>query len=161
MPRTYTYKGSEFKVKENNLKQLRILQPLKKELARLEFESKKNLDRKILLKYQMKLKELRLNIARMKERKEDTTAKEKELKELIEAYETDSEVATLNNFIESQNESIMMDLFFNEYLMRQSIPAIVEGDYSIFNYDEDEFYLFAGQVISDFFLSMRKTDSNT
>lgn len=161
MPRTYTYKGSEFKVKENNLKQLRILQPLKKELARLEFESKKNLDRKILLKYQMKLKELRLNIARMKERKEDTTAKEKELKELIEAYETDSEVATLNNFIESQNESIMMDLFFNEDLMRQSIPAIVEGDYSIFNYDEDEFYLFAGQVISDFFLSMRKTDSNT
>lgn len=161
MPRTYTYKGSEFKVKENNLKQLRILQPLKKELARLEFESKKNLDRKILLKYQMKLKELRLNIARMKERKEDTTAKEKELKELIESYETDSEVATLNNFIESQNESIMMDLFFNEDLMRQSIPAIVEGDYSIFNYDEDEFYLFAGQVISDFFLSMRKTDSNT
>ena len=161
MPRTYTYKGSEFKVKENNLKQLRILQPLKKELARLEFESKKNLDRKILLKYQMKLKELRLNIARMKERKEDTSAKEKELKELIEAYETDSEVATLNNFIESQNESIMMDLFFNEDLMRQSIPAIVEGDYSIFNYDEDEFYLFAGQVISDFFLSMRKTDSNT
>ena len=161
MPRTYTYKGSEFKVKENNLKQLRILQPLKKELARLEFESKKNLDRKILLKYQMKLKELRLNIARMKERKEDTTAKEKELKELIEAYETDSEVATLNNFIESQNESIMMDLFFNEDLMRQSIPAIVEGDYSIFNYDEDEFYLFAGQVISNFFLSMRKTDSNT
>jgi len=161
MPRTYTYKGSEFKVKENNLKQLRILQPLKKELARLEFESKKNLDRKILLKYQMKLKELRLNIARMKERKEDTTAKEKELKELIEAYETDSEVATLNNFIESQNESIMMDLFFNEDLMRQSIPAIVEGDYSLFNYDEDEFYLFAGQVISDFFLSMRKTDSNT
>jgi len=161
MPRTYTYKGSEFKVKENNLKQLRILQPLKKELARLEFESKKNLDRKILLKYQMKLKELRLNIARMKERKEDTTAKEKELKELIEAYETDSEVATLNNFIESQNESIMMDLFFNEDLMRQSIPAIVEGDYSLFNYDEDEFYLFAGQVISNFFLSMRKTDSNT
>jgi len=161
MPRTYTYKGSEFKVKENNLKQLRILQPLKKELARLEFESKKNLDRKILLKYQMKLKELRLNIARMKERKEDTSAKEKELKELIEAYETDSEVATLNNFIESQNESIMMDLFFNEDLMRQSIPAIVEGDYSLFNYDEDEFYLFAGQVISDFFLSMRKTDSNT
>lgn len=160
MPRTYTYKGSEFKVKENNLKQLRILQPLKKELARLEFESKKNLDRKILLKYQIKLKELRLNIARMKERKEDTTAKEKELKELIEAYETDSEVATLNNFIESQNESIMLDLFFNEDLMRQSIPAIVEGDYSLFNYDEDEFYLFAGQVISDFFLSMRKTDSN-
>ena len=161
MSKIYTYKGSEFKVKENNLKQLRILQPLKKELARLEFESKKNLDRKILLKYQIKLKELRLNIARMKERKEDTTAKEKELKELIEAYETDSEVATLNNFIESQNESIMMDLFFNEDLMRQSIPAIVEGDYSIFNYDEDEFYLFAGQVISDFFLSMRKTDSNT
>ena len=126
MPRTYTYKGSEFKVKENNLKQLRILQPLKKELARLEFESKKNLDRKILLKYQMKLKELRLNIARMKERKEDTSAKEKELKELIESYETDSEVATLNNFIESQNESIMMDLFFNEDLMRQSIPAIVD-----------------------------------
>lgn len=161
MPRTYTYKGSEFKVKENNLKQLRILQPLKKELARLEFESKKNLDRKILLKYQIKLKELRLNIARMKERKEDTSAKEKELKELIESYETDSEVATLNNFIESQNESIMMDLFFNEDLMRQSIPAIVEGDYSLFNYDEDEFYLFAGQVISNFFLSMRKTDSNT
>ena len=55
----------------------------------------------------------------------------------------------------------MLDLFFNEDLMRKSIPAIVDGDYSIFNYDEDEFYLFAGQIISDFFLSMRKKDSNT
>ena len=97
----------------------------------------------------------------MKERKEDFTTKEKELKDLIEQYETDSEVATLNNFIESQNESVMLDLFFNEDLMRKSIPAIVDGDYSIFNYDEDEFYLFAGQIISDFFLSMRKRDSNT
>ena len=55
----------------------------------------------------------------------------------------------------------MLDLFFNEELMRKSIPAIGDGDYSIFNYDEDEFYLFAGQIISDFFLSMRKRDSNT
>ena len=35
MSKTYHYKGSEYTVKENNLKQLRILQPLKKELARL------------------------------------------------------------------------------------------------------------------------------
>ena len=161
MSKTYTYKGSEYKVKDNNLKQLRILQPLKKELARLTFEAAKGIDRSILLKYQQRLKQLNLEIYRMKERKEDATAKENELKELIQKYETDSEVATLNNFIESQNESVMLDLFFNEDLMRQSIPAIVEGDYSIFNYDEDEFYLFAGQVISDFFLSMRKTDSNT
>ena len=161
MSKTYTYKGSEYRVKDNNLKQLRILQPLKKELARLTFEAAKGIDRSILLKYQQRLKQLNLEIYRMKERKEDATAKENELKELIQKYETDSEVATLNNFIESQNESVMLDLFFNEDLMRQSIPAIVEGDYSIFNYDEDEFYLFAGQVISDFFLSMRKTDSNT
>ena len=160
MSKTYTYKGSEYRVKDNNLKQLRILQPLKKELARLTFEATKGIDRSILLKYQQRLKQLNLEIYRMKERKEDTTAKENELKELIQKYETDSEVATLNNFIESQNESVMLDLFFNEDLMRQSIPAIVEGDYSIFNYDEDEFYLFAGQVISDFFLSMRKQDKN-
>ena len=160
MSKTYTYKGSEYKVKDNNLKQLRILQPLKKELARLTFEATKGIDRSILLKYQQRLKQLNLEIYRMKERKEDATAKENELKELIQKYETDSEVATLNNFIESQNESVMLDLFFNEDLMRQSIPAIVEGDYSIFNYDEDEFYLFAGQVISDFFLSMRKQDKN-
>ena len=160
MSKTYTYKGSEYRVKENNLKQLRILQPLKKELAKLTFEATKGIDRSILLKYQQRLKQLNLEIYRMKERKEDATAKENELKELIQKYETDSEVATLNNFIESQNESVMLDLFFNEDLMRQSIPAIVEGDYSIFNYDEDEFYLFAGQVISDFFLSMRKQDKN-
>ena len=160
MSKTYTYKKSEYRVKDNNLKQLRILQPLKKELARLTFEATKGIDRSILLKYQQRLKQLNLEIYRMKERKEDTTAKENELKELIQKYETDSEVATLNNFIESQNESVMLDLFFNEDLMRQSIPAIVEGDYSIFNYDEDEFYLFAGQVISDFFLSMRKQDKN-
>ena len=160
MSKIYTYKGSEYKVKDNNLKQLRILQPLKKELARLTFEATKGIDRSILLKYQQRLKQLNLEIYRMKERKEDATAKENELKELIQKYETDSEVATLNNFIESQNESVMLDLFFNEDLMRQSIPAIVEGDYSIFNYDEDEFYLFAGQVISDFFLSMRKQDKN-
>ncbi len=161
MSKTYHYKGSEYTVKENNLKQLRILQPLKKELARLSFESTKGIDRKILLQYQLKLRQLNLEIARMKERKEDPSAKETELKALIEQYETDSEVATLNNFIESQNESVMLDLFFNEDLMRKSIPAIVDGDYSIFNYDEDEFYLFAGQIISDFFLSMRKRDSNT
>ena len=160
MSKTYTYKGSEYRVKENNLKQLRILQPLKKELAKLTFEATKGIDRSILLKYQQRLKQLNLEIYRMKERKEDATAKENELKELIQKYDTDSEVATLNNFIESQNESVMLDLFFNEDLMRQSIPAIVEGDYSIFNYDEDEFYLFAGQVISDFFLSMRKQDKN-
>ena len=104
MSKTYHYKGSEYTVKENNLKQLRILQPLKKELARLSFESTKGIDRKILLQYQLKLRQLNLDIARMKERKEDFTAKEKELKDLIEQYETDSEVATLNNFIESQNE---------------------------------------------------------
>ena len=149
--REYKYKDSVYTVKENNLKQLRILQPLKKELARLSFESTKGIDRKILLQYQLKLRQLNLEIARMKERKEDFAAKEKELKDLIEQYETDSEVATLNNFIESQNESVMLDLFFNEELMRKSIPAIVDGDYSIFNYDEDEFYLFAGQIISDFF----------
>ena len=52
----------------------------------------------------------------------DTTTKEKELERTgLKRMETDSEVATLNNFIESQNESIMMDLFFNEDLMRQSI----------------------------------------
>ena len=159
--REYKYKDSVYTVKENNLKQLRILQPLKKELARLSFESTKGIDRKILLQYQLKLRQLNLEIARMKERKEDFTAKEQELKALIEQYETDSEVATLNNFIESQNESVMLDLFFNEDLMRKSIPAIVDGDYSIFNYDEDEFYLFAGRIITDFFLSMRKKDSNT
>ena len=161
MSKTYHYKGSEYTVKENNLKQLRILQPLKKELARLSFESTKGIDRKILLQYQLKLRQLNLEIGRMKERKEDFAAKEQELKQLIEQYETDSEVATLNNFIESQNESVMLDLFFNEELMRKSIPAIVDGDYSIFNYDEDEFYLFAGQIISDFFFLMRKKDSNT
>jgi Tfp pilus assembly protein PilN len=107
--REYKYKDSVYTVKENNLKQLRILQPLKNELARLSFESTKGIDRKILLQYQLKLRQLNLDIARMKERKEDFTAKEQELKELIEQYETDSEVATLNNFIESQNESVMLD----------------------------------------------------
>ena len=126
--REYKYKDSVYTVKENNLKQLRILQPLKKELARLSFESTKGIDRKILLQYQLKLRQLNLDIARMKERKEDFTVKEQELKQLIEQYETDSEVATLNNFIESQNESVMLDLFFNEDLMRKSIPAIVDGD---------------------------------
>ena len=52
----------------------------------------------------------------MKERKEDFTAKEQELKALIEQYETDSEVATLNNFIESQNDILFSSVLFLNFI---------------------------------------------
>lgn len=153
----YTYKDKTYKLKDNKLKTLRIVFPILQEYRKLLFNELKELDRGLIIKYDRDIAILERDIERGEERKEDTSKLKVKYLDLKEQYETDSLVRDIKNRVAEIHNDVLLQLSFNESLMSKVIKDLVEGDYSVFDYTDDNFYLFTGKVLSDFFLSMNQS----
>ena len=152
----YTYKGKTFTSKDNKLKVMRIVFPIIAEYKKRLFAELKDIDRSLILKYERNIALLKRDIERGTERKEDVTALETQLETETEKYETDSAVQDIKNRVADVHNDVLLQMAFDEKLMSSTIKELLEGDFSVFDYGDDEFYMFSGKVLTDFFLAMKQ-----
>jgi predicted GNAT superfamily acetyltransferase len=155
----YTYKDKTYKSKDNKLKVMRIVFPILQEYRKLLFNELKEVDRGLIIKYERDIAILERDIQRGEERKEDTAKLKVKYLDLKEQFETDSLAMDIKNRVAEIHNDVMLQLTFNQELMSKTIKELVEGDYSVFDYEDDNFYLFAGKVLNDFFLSMKQNNN--
>lgn len=152
----YTYKDKVFNVSENNLKLYRVLFPLIDKYNKLKAEALKSIDRNIILDYEKKINRLKLIIAQMTERGEDVSKQREELNSIEIDYLADPLVKETNEYINTALTNIYSQLVYDGEFIKLIITELIEGDKTIFDYEDNEFYLFIGKIIQGFFLNMKK-----
>lgn len=152
----YTYKDKIFNVSENNLKLYRVLFPLIDKYNKLKAEALKNIDRNIILDYEKKINRLKLIIAQMTERGEDVSKQREELNSIEIDYLSDPLVKEINEYINTALTNIYSQLVYDGEFIKLIITELIEGDKTVFDFEDNEFYLFIGKIIQGFFLNMKK-----
>jgi hypothetical protein len=157
----YEYNGNKYSLKPDVLELYRDGIDLISERKKLIFEETKGIDRSLILRYEKELKDLQRSKFTLEKKKKDTVKIDKQIQDLNDKFETDSEVNSINTYIAGCIEMAMLKLILNKELIKRVIPKLIEGDPETFNFED---FIFIEKVVSkviiDFFF-VTTQNSNT
>jgi len=157
----YEYNGNKYTLKPDVLELYRDGIDLISERKKLIFEETKGVDRSLILRYEKELKDLQRSKFTLEKKKKDTVKIDKQIQDLNDKFETDSEVNSINTYIAGCIEMAMLKLILNKELIKRVIPKLIEGDAETFNFED---FIFIEKVVSkviiDFFF-VTTQNSNT
>ena len=148
----YEYNGNKYTLKPDVLELYRDGIDLISERKKLIFEETKGVDRSLILKYEKELRDLQRSKLMLEKKKKETDKIDKQIQDLNDKFETDSEVDSINTYIAGCIEMAMLKLLLNKELIKRVIPKILEMDEETFNFND---FIFIEKVVSkvviDFF----------
>lgn len=146
----HKYKDRVFTLKEDRLGVLKNINEFLELREDIIFEIDKKVDSSVILKYERLISDKRRAVEEVTDKAKKAKL-QKELDDLIQRYETDSEVAAINKTKKARLDNKMSVLIADAELMKRTIPFILNEDCEGIEFGGATGFVFCLTIFADFF----------